>query len=742
MCIASPISTRAAVCQCALTTEHPIELTTGAKRFAEVDYASATGLRLRRVYSSNFGYSITGLKVEPLGLANWLYDFQIELQFGDNWPGTPYMAVVEPWGAVFDFQRASDGTITPLLGAGDGPQLEYRLSFIGAWPSDLNTLLYASSQFLFRDAENVQWEITTFPNHVDGHYTIGRPTKMTDAVGRAITFQYDAGGNLASMTDAYGNTISFTWYAGHHPMLQEVDLPGGEKLTYDYFDQIRLVDMKHYDAANTLIDQRSYVYDDADYPRNITEILDRDGITRWTVTYDDYGRATSSAGPGGANGTAVSYPTTTTRVVTNPLGQQTTYTLFVDGRDARLSTVAAAATANVPAMSRAIGYTSQVMTSETDFEGRTTQYTNNNPQGLPTQIVEASGTQQARTTDIEWDGHTRLPAVITTPTLKAEVDYVSASGSGGPPPPPTTTTHRYWRLRIINAGGVSSTSYYANMAEVQMFEGAGMVDLASSATAASSRANSPTYGANKANDGNLSTLVSLLNGVDGPPFDNMYWSADFGAATPRLIKAVSVTAPLSNSVSAPIEFAVEWSDDNVTWSEQWHVSSQLNWHEGETRLFTQPGYSYTGSFWGAHLYWRLLGTEHWSSSSGTVSSAELQYRATPGGVNQALGGTPTAQNYIASAYAPVKAHDGLITTEWVANSAPETWIQYQFTSAVPLAEFRWTARSDGYPQESPTAGVVLYSDNGTSWHPAFSFKKSAAWTSGESFNFTDANYVP
>lgn len=741
MCIANPFNTRPAVCQCSITTEHPIELTTGAKRFSEVDYETATGLRLRRVYSTNFGYSIAGLKSEPIGLDNWLFDFQFELQFGDNWPGTPYLAVVAPWGAVFDFQRQSNGSITALIGAGDAPQLEYRLSFIGSWPSDLNTLRTVSSQFLFREPNDVQWEITTFPNNVDGQYTIGRPTKMTDALGRAITFQYDTGGKLTSMTDAYGNAINFTWYATSHPAVQQVTLPGGEKLIYSYFDQIRLVDVKRYDAADTLLDQRSYAYDDADYPRNVTGVLDRDGVTRWAATYDDYGRATSSAGPGGVNATTVSYPSATSRVVTNAMGQQTTYTLLADARSARLSAVSAAATANVPTMSRAVGYTSQIITSDTDFEGRTTQYTNSNPRGLPTQIVEAAGTPQARTTDIQWDSHLRLPSVVTTPTLKTEVNYVAASG-GGEPPPPTTTTHRYWRLKIIDAAGVSSTNYYANMAEVQMFEGAGLGDRAISAIAASSTTNSPTYVAAKANDGDIATVVSLLNGVDPPPFDNMYWSADFGAGTPRLIKAVAITAPLANPASAPIEFGVEWSDDAVTWSEQWHVSGQLNWHEGDTRLFTDPSYSYTGSFWNAHAYWRLVSTERASGSSGSFAAVELQYRATPGGANQAIGGTPTSQNSYSSSYVAAKAHDGLTTTEWVSQSAPDTWIQYQFTSAVSISEIRWTARSDGYPDQSPVAGLVLYSDNGTTWRPAFTLRKTTVWTSGESFNFTDPTYVP
>lgn len=738
-CLTNPFSWRPGMCQRANTTDHPIDVTIGAKRFSEVDYETATGLRLRRVYASNLGDSHIGLQYQAIGMANWLYDFQVELQLGGNWPTQPYILVAIPGAGTFDFERASNGTMVPYMGAGEAPQREYRLSFVGSWPGSLSTLKTTSSQFLFRDCEDNSWELTTFPNHVDGEYTIGRPTKLTDRLGRVTTFQYDTAGKLSSMEDAYGNSISFTWMTTEHPMLAEAALPGGEKFTYSYYDQIRLVDVKRYDASDVLLDQRSFAYGNADYPTHVTEILDRDNVSRWSAAYDSYGRATSSSGPGGVDATTVSYPSSTTRVVTNVFGQQTTYTYASDTWSARLTGVSAAATTNVPAMSKSVGYTSEVMSSETDFEGRSTQYSLDNPRGLPTQIVAAAGTPQSRTIGIQWDSHVRAPALVTTPTLKTEVDYVAASGGGeDPPPPPTTTAHRHWRIRIIDASGENSTNYYASMATLQMFEGAGAGDVASSAAAIGS---SSATAAN-ANDADLATNWSPVNGADPPPFGNMYWRADFGSGTTRLIKAIAITASLTDPGAAPVEFRVEWSDDALTWSEQWRVTGQLNWREGETRLFTDPGYTYTGSFWGAHAYWRLLATERTSGTSGVFSAAELQYRATPGGSNQATGGTPAASSQYTSSYPASKAHDGSLSTKWVSQSGSTAWIQYHFTSAVSLSEVRWTARNDGYPQESPVAGVVLYSDNGTTWRAAYTLKKATAWTNGEAFNFTDPAYVP
>jgi YD repeat-containing protein len=742
--VGNGFASRPAACQCRLTTKHPIDLVTGAKLFSDLDYETATGLQLTRQYASSFGFSTVNLQFEPLGLANWQYDFQIEMQIVGGWPTPSRLVVALPRGELYSFERLSTGAMVPYEGNGQGPQTDYRLSFVGAWPSDLNSITTASSQWLLRDRDETQWEITTFPNHVNGKFTVGRPTKMTDRNGRTITFQYDTSGKLSSMADAYGNTIGFTWNATSHPTLKEAILPGGYKLAYSYWNDIRLTDVKIYDAANVLLDQRTYEYADTRFQRSVTGILDKDGVKRWSATYDDRGRAISSSGPGGVEATTVSYASTTTRVVTNALGQQTTYTLVSDGNSARPSSEAAAATANVPAMTQSKGYnSSKVMNSTTDYEGRVTQYTYDDPRVLPTQIVEASGTPQARTTTVVWDSNVRQPVVVTTPTLKTEVNLVAAgSGAPPPPPPPTTTAHRYWRIKIIDAAGVSGSTYYANLATVQLFEAAAGGDQALGTTATSSTSVSATYAADKGNDGDVASYASLTNGASPPPFADMWWQADFGAS-PKLIKAAAISAPTTDAGATPVNFRVEWSDDAVTWSQQWAVIGQYAWHKAETRLFVDPTYSYSGSFWGAHSYWRLLATER-TGGGGSYSAAELQYRASPGGANQASGGTPTASSQYSTSWAPTKAHDGLTTTAWDSGTAGSTiaWIQYQFTAPVSVGEIRWTARSDAYPHLSPTGGLVLYSDDGTSWRPAFTLKKPSGWTAGQTFDFADPAYVP
>jgi hypothetical protein len=341
---------------------------------------------------------------------------------------------------------------------------------------------------------------------------------------------------------------------------------------------------------------------------------------------------------------------------------------------------------------------------------------------------------------VTWDSTRRLPTQVVAPGLTTTYAYDTTSG-GGSGGGGSGTNKRFWRVHITNANGAGfGGTYYANIAEIQMFETAGGPDLARTApTIINSTVNS-SYGPTLAVDGDFTTTTSLVNGSAGPPYTNMYWGADFGAGASKSIQAVSITAWASDPSATPSDFTVDSSPDGITWTTAWSVTGQSGWGAGETRLFVNPSYTYTHSFWGAHAYWRALMGAH---ASGNWSAAEQQYRATPGGADQASGATITASSAL-TGYAATMAHDGNASTFWVSSGgAAGQYIQYHFSSAVTLAEVLWTARNDGYYAEAPTAGTMQYSDDGTTWHEAFGLRNTAGWTTnGQSFTFTDPAYKP
>jgi YD repeat-containing protein len=694
----------------------------------------------------------------PLALATWRYDFQYELQLNYNWNSNDELNIVTPSGAPFGFLLNSDGSTSPITSPSYGsPQSDYAVSFQGTLPSDLTTLPNASTTWILTTPDDTTWTIQTFLDPRTSKYTVGRPVSMTRRDGQAWTFAYGSNGQLTSITDSYGNQITFDWliqdntaYGGAAlpAAISKAHLPGGYTIAYGYTDLTggsvstpqtdQLTNVQYLDPSNVLQDQISYVYGDAAYPTFITAILDANGVQRWGVTYDANGNATSSFGPGGDENYSVAYGafgSTFTRTVTSPLGKVSTYTFQSGASNAGLIGVSSAASTNSPASSSSLTYGSDgYVASTTDDNGNVTTYTHD-PRGMPAQVTEASGTSSARTTTTTWDGTRRVPTRIVAPGLTTAITYDAPGGGGGGGGGGVSSAHRYWRVQITDNGGAAGGQDYSNFAEVQMYTGAGTAGLLSSSSTISSSAASSSYPATNAVDGDPTTTVSLVS-TPPPPFANMYWQVDFGAGGDQAVNAVSIMA-WTTPAGAPVSFHVDWSADGVTWRTGWTISNQRNWGGDENRLFVNPSYSYTGSFWGAHKYWRAWPGGH---AYGNWSAAELQFRSTPGGSDTLGSATLSASSQFNTTYGVPKAHDSNPSTAWVSSSgAVGGWYEAQYGTAVALGEIVWTARNDGYSGESPTGATMQFSDDGTHWANAWGWHYSA-WPNGGSATFTDPTY--
>jgi F5/8 type C domain len=154
------------------------------------------------------------------------------------------------------------------------------------------------------------------------------------------------------------------------------------------------------------------------------------------------------------------------------------------------------------------------------------------------------------------------------------VTFVSATGPG-----PVVQTHRYWRLYITQT--LTNNSF--NIAEVELRSTAGGADQTGSGTASASPG-TPTGGV-PANcfDNNATTTFHSPGG--SMPAWLIY---DFGAATPKDIMQVMIQAHPSNAGYSPIDFEVQFSDDNSVWTKLWGVTGSTGWAAGEIRVFTKP----------------------------------------------------------------------------------------------------------------------------------------------------------
>ena len=750
-------------------TGFPIEIASGSKIFQRTDFETTDGgLVLGRWFTSGGygGVSATYYSSrDPIAFANWRASFAVQLTLSDFTYGHELLLL--PSGRALSFTRQSDGSFTAdSYTSSTLPATDVKLAFVGTWPSSSSAMQAAPATWTVTDEDDNVWTLQTHLDPELGTYSIAAPVSMVDRNGLVRTFTYGTLGELAAMSDSAGKAITFVWIysdpssvgvtgqAKYPVAISEADLPDGSKIRYYYTslgqsttglrpDVLNKVEYR--DANNVVQDSETYNYGDSRFPWFVTDILDKNGVTRWLVTYDSAGRAITSQAPGGAFATSIGYTSygyTFTRTVTNALGKQAIYQFANAGGwgDSKLTGVNGQASANCVASNSSYTYdANNALTSSTDEEGRVVSFTRN-ARGLPTQIVEAQGASVARTTNITWHSTLTVPTQVVEPGRTTTYNFSSggSGSSGGSLPPPSggdpNTAHSYWRVRVADANGGSG----ATISNLYLFSQAGGDDLATGGTAISSAS---------ATGGPASQAFDRDPTTDWSGTDSTGAWVGYQFASPVVVRFIGLVATASSGSlgATPADFSVQYSDDGANWGTLWNVTGQGSWTTREVRYFTGPGFSYTGSLHGSRSKWRVRLI---SSNSNAFSATEVQFRATPGGSNQASGGTPFAtQNYNCSSssgcsYSADKAFDGSTSTLWSSTTAAvDQVLQYTFASSVSVGEVAWTARSDGFQGQSPTAGEVEYwNQTEQAWISAWNLR-TTAFSSGQTQAFTDPNYI-
>jgi len=186
----------------------------------------------------------------------------------------------------------------------------------------------------------------------------------------------------------------------------------------------------------------------------------------------------------------------------------------------------------------------------------------------------------------------------------------------------------------------------------------------------------------------------------------------------------------------PKEFMLQYSFDGAVWLTKWCPPVQAAWTLGEVRTFTCPAITATSS------YWRIFGT---ATDHGTIMAlAEVEWRATRGGANQATGGTPLASSEYDASHVAANAYDGNATTRWAALvSWPPWWLGYQFTSAVGMREMRVVARNENNAfNQAPRDFDAQQSPDGLTWVTVASYQRIRWTTLGQAVLAYIPAYAP
>lgn len=303
--------------------------------------------------------------------------------------------------------------------------------------------------------------------------------------------------------------------------------------------------------------------------------------------------------------------------------------------------------------------------------------------------------------------------------------------------PLTDVPHRYWRVQFTANNGDPNTT---SVVELEMYSDHFGVNVMTGGTITSSSNYTASYPATKANDGSY-IEPGWYSGTG--LHINSWLKYDFGAGNEKIINGIGIhnRGPTSEVDQTPKSFNVQYSDDDINWVTAWSVADQTGWSGYSFRRFSNPTGrpSYTGSPYGSHVYWRLHVAT--TEQGGAPSCGELEMRSTAGGSNLCTGGTPSASSIWSATYSADKAFDGTTTTLWSAAVA-NSWLQYQFASAVSVGIITIKARSDGFANTSPRNFLLQYADSSSGpWATAFRVVSETGWTVNQSRTFTDPAFV-
>jgi hypothetical protein len=145
----------------------------------------------------------------------------------------------------------------------------------------------------------------------------------------------------------------------------------------------------------------------------------------------------------------------------------------------------------------------------------------------------------------------------------------------------------------------------------------------------------------------------------------------------------------------------------------------------------------------ARRYWRIFVTAIQTMSAASVGIAEVEMRATVGGADQCVGGTPAASTDTGGSFPASNAFDGSNSTRWNSTGAGNTnfgtpqWISYDFGTPVDVAQIALTSINSAAPtfnDRAPAAFRLESSPDNSTWTTEQSWT-TGSWAQSETKTF-------
>ena len=240
------------------------------------------------------------------------------------------------------------------------------------------------------------YQIIDEDDNVETYNSAGKLISIADPSGNLETLGYNAStGFLTSITDSFGHALTFAYDS--QSRLQTVTAPDSSFVQYGYNSAGELEQVRNLDGST-----RQYVYTDPNWPTGLSSVVDENGQTEFTLSYDSQGRVISSTLGGVSSSMSFTYNSNGTTTETDPLGAVRTFASLQIGDHELSSSVSGAPCYRCGYVAATTYDVNGFPTAETDFNGNVTASTYDDSRGLETSRTEASGNSAARTVTTQW----------------------------------------------------------------------------------------------------------------------------------------------------------------------------------------------------------------------------------------------------------------------------------------------------------------------------------------------------
>eukprot|EP00456_Euglypha_rotunda_P004133 TRINITY_DN1069_c0_g1_i2.p1 TRINITY_DN1069_c0_g1~~TRINITY_DN1069_c0_g1_i2.p1 ORF type:complete len:564 (+),score=66.83 TRINITY_DN1069_c0_g1_i2:671-2362(+) len=350
-----------------MCTPNPISPVTAEKFRSEVDTIDSgpASLLFSRTYRSTWGAD-AARAVGSLGKA-WSHNHVATLVVSSS-VDAETVSIFDPEGSLRTFYKVSDS-----------------VGWIATNSTD-SLMRNSDGSWIHRRADND----TALRFNADGKLQL-----VTPRSGRAVAYTYNAAGQLSTISNGFGRILTL----GYNTVgqLVTVTTPDLRVVAYAYDTLGRLSSVTYPDGKS-----RGFLYENTSFPHALTGLLDETGARFAIFAYDSQGRAIDSALAGSVDRYQVSYPSTTTASILDPLGTARTYSYSTTkGKLAVTGGSLPSGLGEADASSR-VQDANGLITSETDFKGVVTTTTWDTARRLPLTVTRASGRPEAQTTTTQW----------------------------------------------------------------------------------------------------------------------------------------------------------------------------------------------------------------------------------------------------------------------------------------------------------------------------------------------------